>query len=455
MSAASLTLTPPLPMRERGGGEGCPDPDTLLRTHCTTQIRERYDQSEWPAATERLEQELRLIEKHKLAGFFLIYRDILELGKEIAKELYGEHRDRAPGRGRGSSVGSIVCYLIGLSPIDPLRANLYLGRFLNEDLATVPDIDLDFSREVRERLILKVYEHFGAEHVALVCSFPTYRLRSAVREIGKALGLPEAELARLAKLAGSHGSVDKLGEEMQRYPEFTQRIEAPLWRDLIDLAAQAKGFPRHISQHVGGMIISSTPIVEIVPLEQSAMEGRIICQWDKDSCDDARMVKIDFLGLGMLSLVDYCLDEIVFNRGPDLDLTRIDYEDEAVFDMICEGDTVGVFQIESRAQMQTLPRTRPRNLDDLTVEVAIIRPGPIVGGAVNPYIKRSQGRESVSYDHPSLEPYLEETLGVILFQEQVIQVAMAITGITAGQADQFRRAMSRKRSRDAMEIDAG
>ncbi len=441
----------PLPrFRGRGQGEGA-NPNHLLRTHCTAQIRERYDESEWPAACERLEQELRLIEKHKLAGFFLIYRDILELGKEIAKELYGEHRDRAPGRGRGSSVGSIVCYLIGLSPIDPLRANLYLGRFLNEDLATVPDIDLDFSREVRERLILKVYEHFGAEHVALVCSFPTYRLRSAVREIGKALGLPEAELARLAKLAGSHGSVDKLGEEMQRYPEFTQRIEAPLWRDLIDLAAQAKGFPRHISQHVGGMIISSTPIVEIVPLEQSAMEGRIICQWDKDSCDDARMVKIDFLGLGMLSLVDYCLDEIVFNRGPDLDLTRIDYEDEAVFDMICEGDTVGVFQIESRAQMQTLPRTRPRNLDDLTVEVAIIRPGPIVGGAVNPYIKRRQGREPVSYDHPSLEPYLEETLGVILFQEQVIQVAMAITGITAGQADQFRRAMSRKRSRDAME----
>ena len=452
---------PPSVSRE-GTGEGAscihlqtdsplPNPNDLLRHHCTTQIRERYESSEWPAATERLEQELRLIEKHRLAGFFLIYRDILELGKEIAKELYGEHRDRAPGRGRGSSVGSIVCYLIGLSPIDPLRANLYLGRFLNEDLATVPDIDLDFSREVRERLILKVYEHFGEEHVALVCSFPTYRLRSAVREIGKALGLPEAELARLAKLAGSHGSVDKLGEEMQRYPEFTERIEAPLWRDLIDLAAQAKGFPRHISQHVGGMIISSTPIVEIVPLEQSAMEGRIICQWDKDSCDDARMVKIDFLGLGMLSLVDYCLDEIVANRGNDLDLTRIDYEDEAVFDMICEGDTVGVFQIESRAQMQTLPRTRPRNLDDLTVEVAIIRPGPIVGGAVNPYIKRRQGREPVSYDHPSLEPYLEETLGVILFQEQVIQVAMAITGITAGQADQFRRAMSRKRSREAME----
>ncbi|MEZ4521736.1 MAG: DNA polymerase III subunit alpha [Thermomicrobiales bacterium] len=432
-------------------GSPLPDPDSLLRHHCTTQIRERYEAAEWSAAGERLEQELRLIEKHKLAGFFLIYRDILELGKEIAKELYGEHRDRAPGRGRGSSVGSIVCYLIGLSPIDPLRANLYLGRFLNEDLATVPDIDLDFSREVRERLILKVYEHFGEEHVALVCSFPTYRLRSAVREIGKALGLPEAELARLAKLAGSHGSVDKLGEEMQRYPEFTNRIEAPLWRDLIDLAAQAKGFPRHISQHVGGMIISSTPIVEIVPLEQSAMEGRIICQWDKDSCDDARMVKIDFLGLGMLSLVDYCLDEIVDNRGYDVDLTRIDYADEAVFDMICAGDTVGVFQIESRAQMQTLPRTRPRNLDDLTVEVAIIRPGPIVGGAVNPYIKRRQGREPVSYDHPSLEPFLEETLGVILFQEQVIQVAMAITGITAGQADQFRRAMSRKRSREAME----
>lgn len=428
-----------------------PHPNALLNQICIERLRERYEESEWPAAEARLEEELRLIAYHDLAGFFLIYHDILQLGTEIAKKLHGPHRNRPPGRGRGSSVGSIVCYLIGLSPVDPLRNNLFLGRFLNEDMVSVPDIDLDFSREVREELILKVYEHFGEEHVALVCSFPTYKLRSAVREVGKVLGLPEAELARLAKLAGSHGSVDKLGEEMAKYPEFNGKQDAPLWRDLIDLAAQIRGFPRHISQHVGGMIISSTPIIELVPLEQSAMDGRIICQWDKDSCDDARMIKIDFLGLGMLSLVDYCLDEILHNRGHDIDLSRIDYDDPAVYDMICEADTLGVFQIESRAQMQTLPRTRPRNLDDLTVEVAIIRPGPIVGGAVNPYISRRQGREPVRYDHPSLEPILKETLGVILFQEQVLQVAMAIAGVNAGQADQFRRAMSRKRSHEAFE----
>ncbi len=398
----------------------------------------------------RLEEELRLIAKHGLGGFFLIYRDLLELGKEVAREVYGpDHADRPPGRGRGSSVGSLVCYLIGLSHIDPLKNNLFAGRFLNEEMASVPDVDLDFSREVREKLILRVYERYGREHVGLVCSFPTYRLRSAVRDVGKALGLPEAELDRLAKLS-EHRSADRLREEMSRYPEFRGRLDAPLWRDLVDLAEQVRGFPRHVSQHVGGMVISSKPLVELVPLEKARMPGRVVCQWDKDSIDDARMVKVDFLALGMLSLVDYCLDEIEARRGLRIDLSRIDFEDPAVYDMICAGDTIGVFQVESRAQMQTLPRTRPRSLEDLTVEVAIIRPGPIVGKAVSPYILRRQGKEPVTYDHPSLEPVLKETLGVILYQEQVIQAAMAIAGFTAGQADQMRRAMSRKRSREAM-----
>jgi error-prone DNA polymerase len=316
-------------------------------------------------------------------------------------------------------------------------------------LGSVPDVDLDFSREVREKLILRVYERYGAEHAGLVCTFPTYRLRSATREVGKALGLPEAELARLAKLSG-HASADQIEEEMGRYPEFRKRLNAPLWRDLIDLARQIKGFPRHISQHVGGMVISSKPLVELVPLENARMEGRVLCQWDKDSVDDARMIKVDFLALGMLSLVDYCLRDIRDHQGVDVDLSRIDFNDAAVYDMICAGDTIGVFQVESRAQAQSLPRTNPRNLEDLTAQVAIIRPGPIVGGAVNPYVLRRQGKEPVTYDHPNLEPVLKETMGVILYQEQVLQVAMAIADFTAGQADQLRRAMSRKRSTEAM-----
>jgi len=428
-------------------------PDGVLRLLCYEEARRRYGlvSGGLPSQVEaRLEEELRLIARHGLAGFFLIYRDLLELGKEVAREVYGpDHADRPPGRGRGSSVGSLICYLIGLSHIDPLKNNLFAGRFLNEEMASVPDVDLDFSREVREKLILRVYERYGREHVGLVCSFPTYRLRSAVRDVGKALGLPEAELDRLAKLS-EHRSADHLREEMSRYPEVRARLGVPPWRDLVDLAEQIRGFPRHVSQHVGGMVISSKPLVGLVPLEKARMPGRIVCQWDKDSIDDARMVKVDFLALGMLSLVDYCLDEIETRRGVRIDLSRIDFDDPAVYDMICQGDTVGVFQVESRAQMQTLPRTRPRSLEDLTVEVAIIRPGPIVGKAVNPYILRRQGKEPVTYDHPSLEPVLKETLGVILYQEQVIQAAMAIAGFTAGQADQMRRAMSRKRSREAM-----
>ena len=223
-----------------------------------------------------------------------------------------------------------------------------------------------------------------------------------------------------------------------------------MWRHLADLVGQIAGFPRHISQHVGGMVISSRPLVELVPLEQSAMPGRVLIQWDKDSVDDARMVKIDFLALGMLSAVDECLDLIERHRGRRIDLSRIDFQDERVYHAICAADTMGVFQIESRAQMQTLPRVRPRSLEDLTVEVAIIRPGPITGGAVNPYIRRRMGQEPVTYDHPSLEPVLKETLRVILFQEQVLQVAMALAGFTAGQGESLRRAMSRKRSHEAI-----
>jgi len=424
-------------------------PDSYLRKSCLREASLRY-----PRLTteieERLDKEMGLVERHGLAGFFLIHEEILQLAQEVARELRGRSHHGPPGRGRGSSVGSLICYLIGLSHIDPIANNLFLGRFLNEEMASVPDIDLDFSRDIREKLILRIYEHFGSEHVGLVATFPTYRLRSAVREVGKALGLPPAELDRLAK-ASEGGSARSIREEMGRLSHYRDKVNASPWRHLAELAEQIAGFPRHVSQHVGGMVISSKPLVEMVPLEQSAMPGRVLIQWDKDSVDDARMIKIDFLALGMLSAVDETLDLIEEHRGKRIDLSRIDFKDERVYDSICAADTMGVFQIESRAQMQTLPRTRPRSLEDLTVEVAIIRPGPIVGGSVNPYINRRMGREPVTYDHPSLEPVLGETLGVILYQEQVLQVSMALAGFTAGEAEGLRRAMSRKRSREAME----
>ncbi len=425
-------------------------PDSHLRKLCHREAELKYGRIT-PKVRDRLEEELALVERHGLAGFFLIHREILQLAYRVAEEVRGRPCHSPPGRGRGSSVGSLNCYLIGLSHIDPIANNLFLGRFLNEEMASVPDIDLDFPRDIREKLILRVYEHFGREHVGLVATFPTYRIRSAVREVGKALGLPPAELDRLAKISeGFYGSAKAVREEMGRLPHYRDKLGAPLWRHLADLAEQIAGFPRHVSQHVGGMVISSKPLVELVPLQQSAMEGRVLVQWDKDSVDDARMIKIDFLALGMLSAVDECLDLIEEQRGKRIDLSRIDFRDERVYDAICRADTMGVFQIESRAQMQTLPRVRPRSLEDLTVEVAIIRPGPIVGGAVSPYINRRLGREPATYDHPSLEPVLSETLGVILFQEQVLQVAMALAGFSAGQAESLRRAMSRKRSREAI-----
>jgi error-prone DNA polymerase len=437
---------------------------TALRTLaaiCRAKITERYrpGSREAEEAEARLQKELSLVDLHGLAGFFLVYRDIMQLAAEVAREVRGEApRARSglpPGRGRGSSVSSIICYLIGLSHIDPVKNDLFLGRFLNEALRSVPDIDLDFPRDIREQLILRVYEKYGHEHTGLVCTFPTYRLRSAVREIGKALDLPMGELEKLSKLS-EHRSASGLAEEIAALPEFKDRADAPLWKLLGELAQDVSGLPRHISQHVGGMIVSSRPLLELVPLEPAAWEGRVLCQWDKDSCEDAGFIKIDFLALGMLSLVEESIDLISERQGEAPDLSRIDFEDPVIYDRLCDGDTVGIFQVESRAQIQMLRRTRPRNLEDLAVQVAIVRPGPIVGGAVNPYVRRREMlRENpeyeIPYPHPLLAEALGETLGVIIYQDQVLGVCQALAGFTDGQAESLRRAMSRKRSREALE----
>jgi error-prone DNA polymerase len=429
------------------GADRAPAPQALAEL-CRGRLDERYPETSVyrAQAIRRLEEELKLIELHKLSGFFLVYHDLFDLAREVAVDVRrGSRRANGnllPGRGRGSSVSSIVCYLLGLSHIDPIANKLFLGRFLNETLASVPDIDLDFPREIREELIRRVYTRYGAEHVGLVCSFPTYRLRSAVREIGKALDLPLGEIELVAKLSDSR--TDGLSDELQHLPGFEGRKDAPLWKDLCELAAEIRGLPRHVSQHPGGMIISSRPLIELVPLEHAAMEDRVVCQWDKDSCDDARFIKIDFLALGMLSLVEECV-ELIARRpggGTPPDLSRIDFEDPVIYDRICAGDTIGLFQIESRAQIQMIRRSRPRNLEDLAVEVAIVRPGPIVGGAVNPYVRRREEQRRAHaagqpyeppVDHPLLRDCLAETLGVILYQDQVLQVCQALAGFTTGQ----------------------
>jgi error-prone DNA polymerase len=438
-----------------------PEPAIVQLAHvCNRTFEERYPQGHRlrHQARARLEVELKLIDEIGLAGFFLLHWDVLELARECALEVRGRDSPRhalPPGRGRGSSVGSLVCYLTGLSHVDPVDAELSLGRFLNRELDSVPDIDLDFPRDIREKLIVAVTERYGREHAALVASFSTYRSRGAIRDVGKALGLPYAELERIARVSEGWNA-KRIAEELQLLPDADRKMMSPRWRAFAELCHEIAGLPRHISQHPGGMVISSRPLVELVPVQPAAMAGRQMCQWDKDSCSDAGFLKIDLLGLGMLSAVEDCVDQIAQLQGKPIDLSRIPLDDKAVYEEIQRADTIGDFQIESRAQMQSLLRTRPENIDDLTVQVALVRPGPIQGKAVHPYIDHRQRlREDPSFippvDHPLLADCLRSTLGVVVFQDQVLEVAIALAGFSVGDAEGLRRAMSRKRSHDALE----
>ncbi len=457
----TFDLTHELGYRYPDFSDGPTPADVQLAEVCRRAFDERYRHSPRPLrdkADQRLREELALIAELGLSGFFLLHWEVLELARDVAAQVRGPGSPRhllPPGRGRGSSVGSIVCYLTGLSHVDPVDAGLAIGRFLNRELSSVPDIDLDFPRDIREKLIVAVTERYGRRHSALVASFATYRARGAIRDVGKALGLPQAELERLARVTDGWNA-RKVGEEMEHVPGAEARLASPRWRAFRELCGEIAGLPRHLSQHPGGMVISSRPLVELVPVEPAAMEGRQNCQWDKDSCADAGFLKIDLLGLGMLSAVEECVEQIALLRDRPIDLSRIPLDDPDVYREIQDADTVGLFQIESRAQMQSLLRTRPENLDDLTIQVALVRPGPIQGKAVHPYIERRQRmREDPAYeppyDHPSLAGPLRETLGAIIFQEQVLDVSMALAGFSVGEAEGLRRAMSRKRSQDAIE----
>jgi len=439
-------------------GSEDPDADRRLAELCRARLEERYPGGdEREAAAGRLEEELRVIRSLRLSGFFLLHRDLLELAREVAREVRGLESARAllpPGRGRGSSVSSIVCYLTGLSHVDPVRRGLFLGRFLNEEISEAPDIDLDFPRDIREKLIPRVHERYGPDRSALVAAFATYRSRGVVRDLGKALGLPPGEIERVARSVDIHARPDSMERDLEE-AIGARRAASERWRALVELGREAWGIPRHLSQHPGGMVLSTRPLVDLCPVQPVAMEGRQAVQWDKDSCADAGFLKIDLLGLGMLSAVERCVEEIARVRGERIDLSRIPLDDSEVYGTIQRAETTGVFQIESRAQMQMLPRSHPESLDDLTVQVALVRPGPIQGGAVHPYLERRKRlREDPSfripYDDPSLEPILRDTLGAIVFQDQVIQVAMALAGFTPGEAEGLRRAMSRKRSDAAL-----
>ena len=426
--------------------------ESYLRHLCERAAVRRYG-SITDKVKKRLDEEFRLVRRHKLAGFFLIYHDIIQLGREVMVDLGltdGEVplEENPPGRGRGSSVSMLVGYLIGLSHIDPLEFNLSLERFLpDDDMASVPDIDLDFPRNIREELIKRVHRKYGFERAALTGMISTYKLKGAVRDLGKALGLPPDEVDKLAKRA-DHGSAKSLAAEMAALPEFRDKVHAPGWRDLVRLAAELDGFPKYLAQHPGGMVIGSEPLIDMVPVQPGAIADRYLMHWDKDSIDDAGFVKIDFLALGALSQMQDALALIEERTGRRPDLSRIDFEDKNVYDMLCRADTIGIFQVESAAQMQTITRIRPRNLIDMAHEVAAVRPGVGVNDGVTEYIARRSKRKPVTFEHPLEKRALERTHGVILFQDQVNQVAMDVGGFSPLEADQLRRAYGRRNSGD-------
>lgn len=424
--------------------------DRYLAQLCWQKVHERYAPEAMgisPEIETRVNHELELIARLGLSAYFLIVWDITDYAK----------RNGIPAQGRGSAANSVVAYILGITMIDPVKNKLFLGRFLNEEMSSIPDIDIDVSTSHRDKLIQYVYEKYGQEHTAMVCTYVTFQARNAVREIGKALGVPAYLIDRMAKSVSVYGAKD-VEQDLASIEEFrayftSQNGDHSILNELVSLCREIYDFPRHLSIHNGGMLISSCPLTDIVPLEKATMPGRIVCQWDKDGVADAGLIKVDLLGLRMLSLIHEACELVAENHNPDspgLGLDRLPLDDEKVYDMICRGDTVGIFQVESRAQIQTLPQIKPRSIEDLTIEVALIRPGPLQGNMVHPYIRRRQGLEGVTYLHPKLKPILEDTLGVLLFQEQVIQVAVAVADFTPGEADSLRRAMSKKRSQEAM-----
>jgi error-prone DNA polymerase len=507
-----------------------------------------------PDVLKQLAYELEVIERTGLAEFFLICWDLMRFSRERG----------IPAQGRGSAGDSIVAYVLGITRVDPIRHALLFERFINEGRTTYPDVDIDFAASRREEVIQYVYERYGTEHTGMVCNVVTYRARSAVREVGYALGFPRPLVDRVAKaletydsvmvrrdleaeggfaeffqspaapmapeehdptaairheptravadlheltdrLARDEGFTDPMGQLNHARGGWIPRDPAPIarllppaddeggpgdsaasvtwlrhdrephssvarvepeppplrragptvgmspWERWLELCARIDGFPRHLSIHTGGMLVTHAPLVDIAPLERATMPGRVVVQYDKRDVETIKLIKLDLLGLRMLSAIDDALRDIQADCGVHVDLDRLPEDIPEVFRMIQAADTVGVFQIESRAQMQTLPRSRPENLDDLVVEVAIIRPGPIQGNAVHPYLRRKQGKEPVRYLHPSLEPILAETLGVILYQEQVMRIAIDVAGFTPADSDGFRRAMGTWRSTKEME----
>ena len=415
--------------------------NSFLRAHAMEGARDRYlrpGQSElWQRAQRQIERELVLIEKLDLAGYFLIVWDIVRFCREQGILV----------QGRGSAANSAVCYSLGITAVDPVGMDLLFERFLSEERGEWPDIDLDLpSGDQRERAIQYVYERYGKLGAAMTANVITYRGRSAAREVGKALGFDVETLDRLAGLVSSWEYKDP-GDTLQRqFRDAGFDLRHPRMRKFFELCLAVQDLPRHLGQHSGGMVICQGQLDSIVPLEPATMPGRVVVQWDKEDCADMGIIKVDLLGLGMMAVLEDSIMLIRDQYREEVDLAKLPPDDPVVYRALQKADTVGMFQIESRAQMSCLPRLHPTRFYDIVVQVAIIRPGPIVGQMVNPFLLRRQGRQAVVYPHPSLEPVLERTLGVPLFQEQLLRMAMIAAGFSGGQAEELRRAFGFKRS---------
>ena len=413
---------------------------SYLRVQVAKGSLERY-QPVTDRARRQLERELKLIEKLKLAGYFLIVWDLVKFCRE----------NHILVQGRGSAANSAVCYSLGITAVDPIAMDLLFERFLSEERGEWPDIDLDLpSGDERERVIQYVYQRYGERGAAMTANVITYRSKLAAREMGKVLGFEPDSLSRLSAVAGSwewKGTDDTFDEYFRKagFDLNHSRIAC-----FLGLCKRVIDLPRHLGQHSGGMVISQGALDSVVPLEPASMPGRVVVQWDKDDCADLGIVKVDLLGLGMMAALKESIELIGEHYHEEVDLAHLPSDQADVYETIRNADTVGMFQIESRAQMSSLPRNSPRRFYDLVVQVALIRPGPIVGEMTNPYLRRRQGKEPVTYPHPSLVPVLERTLGVPLFQEQLLRMAMICGNFTGGEGEELRRALSHKRSQQRM-----
>ncbi|HEX6895414.1 MAG TPA: error-prone DNA polymerase, partial [Bryobacteraceae bacterium] len=420
--------------------------NTFLRKRVEEGVSQRYARNAFTAdlcrrARRQVDRELALIEKLDLAGYFLIVWDIVEFCR----------RNNILVQGRGSAANSAVCYSLGITAIDPISMDLLFERFLSEERGEWPDIDLDLpSGDQREQAIQYVYERYGKLGAAMTANVITYRGRSAVRDIGKVLGFEEPDLARISALIPAWGWTDPKETAERQFKEAGYTPQNPLIAKFLQIYATIQDLPRHLGQHSGGMVICQGQLDSVVPLEPATMPGRVVIQWDKEDCADMGIVKVDLLGLGMMAVLEESLQRIRESYSEEVDLAHLPQDDPLVYAALQKADTIGLFQVESRAQMSCLPRLQPKRFYDIVVQVAIIRPGPIVGQMLNPFLRRRQGREKPECLHPSLEPVLARTLGVPLFQEQLLRMAMIVANFTGGEAEELRRAMGFKRSEARM-----